>query len=101
MKTVMVRYKIKPGREAENEKYIRAVFEQLKKEAPTGIHYASYKLEDGVSFVHIASMPTGAPNPLSTLAAFKAFTADIKDRCVDPPVAMELNEVGAYGSFAA
>ena len=54
LKWTMVRYKVKADRAAENESYITAVFEQLKREAPSGISYASFKLADGVSFVHVA-----------------------------------------------
>jgi hypothetical protein len=96
MKTVMVRYKTKPDRAAENESYIRKVFEQLERERPAGLHYASFKLDDGVSFIHIASHDGSGNNPLTDLAGFKAFTAEIKDRCDEPPVIVELKKVGSY-----
>ncbi len=100
MKRLMVRYKVKADRAAENESYINKVFEQLKSENPSGVRYASFKLDDGVSFVHIVSLETSdGSNPLGELSAFKAFTADIKDRCDEPPVASELNEVGSYQFF--
>jgi len=100
MKRLMVRYKVKADRAAENESYINKVFEQLKNESPSGVRYASFKLDDGVSFVHIVSLETSdGSNPLGELSAFKAFTADIKDRCDEPPAAAELNEVGSYQFF--
>ena len=100
MKTVMVRYKVKPGKAAENEAFIRAVFDQLTREETSGIRYASFKLDDGVSFVHLASVEdSGGANPLSALSAFTAFTANIKDRCEEPPQATQLSEVGSYGLF--
>lgn len=100
MKRIMVRYKVKVGRAAENERYIKEVFEQLKRERPAGIRYASFKLEDGVSFVHIASSEAAdGHNPLPELAAFKAFLGGVKERCEEPPVAMELTEVGSYAFF--
>jgi hypothetical protein len=100
MKRVMVRYKIKPGRAAENERYITKVFEQLHRDRPPGLHYASFKLPDGVSFVHIVSHEAAdGTDPLRELPAFQAFTAGIKDRCEDPPVAAVLEEVGSYGFF--
>jgi len=97
MKRVMVRYKVKADRAIENENYITAVFEQLKREQPAGLRYASFKLADGVTFVHVVAYedPQGA-NPLPDLAAFKAFTADIRDRCEEAPVATDLEEVGSY-----
>jgi hypothetical protein len=100
MKRVMVRYKVKADRAAENERYIRSVFEQLQRDRPPGLRYATFKLADGVSFVHIASHETpDGSNALGALPAFKAFTAEVKDRCEDPPVVAELTEVGSYGFF--
>ena len=100
MKRVMVRYKVKPGRAAENERYIAKVFEQLTHARPAGLRYASFKLADGVSFVHIVSHEAADDsNPLRELPAFQAFTAEIKDRCEEPPVSAVLEEVGSYGFF--
>ncbi len=97
MSKVMVRYKVKAEKAAENAAYIRKVFQELEKTQPAGLKYASYKLEDGVSFVHLAVVDTAdGKNPLSESPAFKAFQAEIKDRCVEPPVAVELDEIGSY-----
>ncbi len=95
MKTIMVRYKTKPEHAQTNTALVRAVFEALNQLAPAGICYASYRLEDGVSFVHVASH--AEPNPLSTLPAFQAFQAQIKDRIEGPPVVTELFAIGSYG----
>ena len=97
----MVRYKVKPGRAAENEGYITRVFEQLAREKPPGLRYAVFKLDDGVSFVHIASSePETGRNPLGELSEFKAFTADIRSRCEEPPHTADLKEmVGSYRFF--
>lgn len=100
MKRVMVRYKVKADRAAENESYISRVFEQLKRDKPPGLRYATFKLDDGVSFVHVASLEAADDrNPLRELSAFKAFTAAIRDRCEEPPSTVNLNEVGSYGFF--
>ncbi len=102
MKTVLVRYKVKADRAAENESYITNVFEQLQRETPAGLHYASFKQDDGVSFVHLAWLDTAdGSNPLTALAAFKAFGAQIQDRCEEPPVAVDLHELGSYAFFGA
>jgi hypothetical protein len=101
MKTIMVRYKVKADRAAENKSLVAKVFEQLQREKPTGLRYASFKLNEGVSFVHMASLETAdGSNPLGDLAAFKAFTAQIKDRCEEPPLPAELTAVGSYRFFA-
>lgn len=97
MKRVLVQYKVKADRAAENEAYVRKVFEELKQTTPDGIRYATFKQADGVSFVHIASIETeDGNNPLGESQAFKAFQAEIKDRCEEPPVAVDLEEVGSY-----
>jgi hypothetical protein len=97
----MVRYKVKTDRAAENEQLVRAVYEQLAREHPAGLRYATLKLDDGVSFVHLVSHEADGDNPLPELAAFKAFIAEIGDRCEEPPVRTELSEVGSYAFFAA
>jgi len=100
MKQMMVRYKVKADRVAENEEYISKVFDQLQREQPLGLRYASFKLEDGVSFVHIVSREASdGRNPLTELSAFKIFSSNIKDRCDEPPVSVELKEIGSYRVF--
>ena len=102
MKRIMVRYKVKSERAAENESLIVKVFEQLDREKPPGMRYASFKLNDGVSFVHIVSLEAAdGSNPLGALQAFKAFTAQIRERCDEPPVPEVLTEVGSYRLFGA
>src|SRR5258705_8854269 len=97
MKRIMVRYTVKPDQVEENERRVKAVFEQLARDKPDGIRYATFKLADGVSFMHIASIETtDGTNPLQALDAFKQFAGTIRERCVEPPVSTELEEVGSY-----
>jgi hypothetical protein len=96
MRTVMVRYRVKPEHVAENEGLIGKVYDQLGRETPGGLHYATYKLEDGVSFVHIATLAVEGNNPLLELASFKAFTSGIKERCDELPHTTPVTRVGAY-----
>jgi hypothetical protein len=94
---VMVRYKVKADASGENERLIKAVFAELARSRPAGLRYQSFKLADGVSFVHVASVDTAdGTNPLVALDAFKSFTKDIKDRCTEPPVTTELTLVGSF-----
>ena len=95
MKTIMVRYKTKPEHADTNVSLVRAVFEELRKLCPAGLCYASYRLADGVSFVHVATHTE--PNPLSQLPAFLAFQAQIKQRVEQPPEISELFALGSYG----
>jgi hypothetical protein len=99
---VLVRYKVKADRAAENEAAVREVFAALERERPSGLRYMTFKLADGVSFVHIARVETAnGENPLLALEAFKQFTAAIRDRCEEPPVSTTLATVGSYGVFGA
>ena len=101
MGSSMVRYKVQPGRADENETLVRAVYEQLARERPEGLHYATFRLPDGVSFMHIVFETDQPGRILGEIAAFKAFTADIEGRCDEPPVATELTLVGSYGVAVA
>lgn len=102
MKRFLVRYKVKQEMAAKNEEMVRAVYEELRRTMPNGLRYATFKLDDGVSFVHIASIETADDhNPLSDVVAFQKFGEAIKDRCVEPPVAVEMHEVGSYSFFGS
>jgi len=97
MKTIMVRYKTSEAHAEANAALVRAVFNELRSRAPAGIRYATYRLPDGVTFVHIATHETAGDNPIASLASFKAFQAGLKDRCVELPVLTELSPVDSYG----
>ena len=99
MKRVMVRYKLKPDQVETNEALVRAVFDELHAEAPTGFGYATFKLDDGVSFVHIVDEEDGQDSSLSDVKAFAKFREAIRDRCDEPPVASELHEIGSFRLF--
>jgi hypothetical protein len=97
----MVSYKLKADRVAENERLAVAVYDALKQARPSGLCYATFRLADGVSFIHIVSHEEAdGGNALTSLPAFKAFAAGVKERCVEPPVRVELTEIGSYGFFA-
>ena len=96
MRQVMVRYKVKPDRVAENEELVRAVYDELGRVEPEGLRYATFRLEDGVSFVHLAIQTEDGPTPLAKLDAFQRFQANIRDRCDEPPAATAVNLIGSY-----
>jgi hypothetical protein len=93
MRRALVRYKVKPEAVAENEKLVRAVYEELRQTQPVGMRYATFQLDDGVSFVHI-NFSDGAS--LNELASFRAFQEGIADRCDEQPHVSELREIGSY-----
>jgi hypothetical protein len=97
MRRVMVRYKVKPDRTAENEALVRAVYEELQRTRPAGLHYATFALEDGVSFVHLSTLDgEDGRNPLTDVEAFARFQDGIGDRCEEGPVVTQLREIGSY-----
>jgi hypothetical protein len=98
----MVRYEVKPDEARRNEELVGRVYEELHRTAPAGLHYATFVLEDGVSFVHVAAIDwEDGRNPLLEVAAFRAFQEGIADRCEEPPTAVRLREVGSYGWLGA
>jgi hypothetical protein len=99
VRQVMVRYKVRPDRAAENEQLVRAVYDELARTEPAGLRYATFQLDDGVSFVHLASIEDGH-SPLSQVKAFERFQEHIDDRCDEAPVVTELREIGSFHLFA-
>jgi hypothetical protein len=96
MGSSMIRYKVRSDRADENEALVRAVYEQLNREAPERLHYATFRLPDGVSFMHVVFETDQPGGILNEVAAFKAFVTDIGSRCDEPPVVTELAVVGSY-----
>ena len=98
MSTFVVRYQIKPDQADENQRLVEKVFEELKAEAPDGFRYATFRLEDGVSFIHIVTYEN-AGDPLGSSAAFQEFQNAFADRMAAPPERGRATVVGSYGFF--
>jgi hypothetical protein len=97
MKTTVVRYQTKPERADENQQLIEAVFADLDEREPEGFTYKGFRLEDGVSFIHVViEHDVVDPDSLQAVPAFQAFVADIAERCDVPPVATGATIVGGY-----
>jgi hypothetical protein len=98
MKATVVRYQAKPERAAENQQLIEAVFAELEERQPKGFSYQVLRLEDGVSFLHVAiEHDVEDPDSLQAVPAFQAFVGAIAERCDVPPVATGATVVGGYG----
>jgi hypothetical protein len=93
--TKVIRYRTKPEHADENERLIRDVFTELAGEEPEGLRYATFRLEDGVSFVHVAVVD-GEENPLASSPAFAAFQAGIGERCAEGPVPADATAIGNF-----
>jgi hypothetical protein len=100
MKRMMVQYKVKPEKAAENQQFIEQVFAELRANAPKGIRYITFKGSDGVSFIHLVSLETETgENPLDQSPAFQAFQAGLGERFDVQPIFTALDEVGSYRVF--
>jgi len=55
---------------AENERLVKAVFEELSRVRPKGFRYATMRQDDGVSFVHVANYDEGAGSPVNLYVAY-------------------------------
>jgi hypothetical protein len=94
--TKVIRYTTKPERAEENERLIRNVFAELARRSPEGLRYAAFRLDDGVSFVHVATFD-GDANPLTASAAFGEFQSGVQDRCTEGPTPADATIIGSYG----
>ncbi len=94
--TAIVRYRTRPEAADENARLVEEVYAALAETDPGGLRYATYRLADGVTFVHVARF-AGAQNPLTTLPAFAEFQRELAQRCVEQPAPSAATLVGSYG----
>ena len=94
MKAVKVEYTVKPEYVSTNKANIQKVMDELRSLGDTGTLYSTYIKEDGVSFVHF-SIHRGEENIIPTLAAFKAFSTQLKAEGLagETPKALKLEMV--------
>jgi hypothetical protein len=97
MSTTVVRYQAKPERADENQRLIAAVFADLEARQPEGFTYKVFRLEDGVSFIHVViEHDIDEPDSLQAVPAFQAFLGGIAERCDITPIATGATIVGGY-----
>jgi hypothetical protein len=95
---VVVRYRTRPDQAESNAHLIEAVFRELAETKQDSVSYTVFRLEGGVSFVHVAVDPQRI---LPGLAAFQAFQQDLAARLEDGPNAAPATVVGSHGTFTA
>jgi hypothetical protein len=95
---IVVRYQAKPERAEENVSLIEAVFAELEARDAKGFTYKVFRLDDGVSFIHVLVEHDDVekPDSLQAVPAFQAFTKDIADRCDVPPQPSGAAIVGSW-----
>ena len=91
---VLVRYRVKPEHLEHQLELLGTVFAELASVRPEGVRYESFRLPDGVSFVDLVE--TDGPGRFSALESFRRYRSTLDERCDEPPVVSELDEVGSY-----
>jgi hypothetical protein len=97
MKALTVQYRVRPEFVDANIGNIRKVMEALRADPVEGMQYASFRLDDGETFVHInMAQDTETMGKLNDIAAFKDFQAALKaSNPLTPPKVTKLNLIGA------
>jgi hypothetical protein len=94
-RTSVIRYRTRPDAAEENVRLVEAVYAALAEAKPPNFEYATYRLDDGATFVHVARLPD-TENPLATLPEFAEFQRELVDRCVEQPDPRGATVVGSY-----
>jgi hypothetical protein len=94
-KTVVVRYTTRADAAEKNQLLVEQVYAELARKNPGGLRYATFRLVDGVTFVHVAVVEDDV-NPLEQTTAFADFQREIGSRCVEPPNGSDATLVGSY-----
>jgi predicted signal transduction protein with EAL and GGDEF domain len=82
-RVTLVRYVVKQERLAENEKLARAVFADLRAEAPRHVAYALFRRD--AEFVHLfVNTRLDDSDALTALPGFRAYARDVDARCESP-----------------
>ena len=96
---VLITYTVRREELADHLTLVGEVYADLERLAPAGLEYATYQLEDEVSFVELLTGEAG-PGPLAASTAFARFRSTLDARCERPPVLSELCQVGRYSVIA-
>jgi len=96
IETRVIRYRTKTESADENVRLIEAVFAELAEKESLGIRYEVFRLDDGVTFVHVATLD-GENNPLQSSPAFAAFQSTLGGRLEEGPYPAVATVVGSHG----
>lgn len=95
-KAVVVQYQTRATAAAENQQLIEKVIAELHETQPSGVSYASFRLADGVSFIHVGVFDDGT-DALAELPAFARFQEGIAERTAAQPIRTDAALIGSYG----
>ncbi|MEV1249269.1 hypothetical protein ACIBO2_57755 [Nonomuraea sp. NPDC050022] len=91
MSSAVIRYQTKPESAEANQRLIENVFAELAAAAPAGLRYTSFRLADGVTFVHVVN-GEGLPE----LASFEEFQRELGNRLAGNVTREEASLIGSY-----
>jgi hypothetical protein len=94
----VIRYRTRPECADDNARLIEAVFAELAEGDVAGIRYTALRLDDGVTFLHLAELAPGS-NPLDRSPAFAAFLSGIGSRLQEGPFPATATMVGSHGGI--
>jgi hypothetical protein len=94
----MVRYATKTEASDENERLSRAVFDQIRAEAPKNIAYGLFRIEN--EFIHLfVNLAADNSDAVTETPAFHAYQAGLAERCQAPvqPTRLSVELIDSYG----
>jgi hypothetical protein len=96
-----VRYTVKPDQITANEALSRAVFREMRGNAPKDVAYGLFKRD--ADFVHLfINLRADDSEAVTGLPSFKAYSKDVALRCAGPieQIRLGLELVDSYGLHA-
>ncbi|MES9540633.1 hypothetical protein AB0C21_09400 [Spirillospora sp. NPDC049024] len=93
---VMIRWKIKPEQVERELELLREVYAELRAVRPDGLRYATFRLDDEVTFMDIVELDDG-PEVLRRIEAFQRYRSTLDERCDEAPAMTALHQVDCYG----
>lgn len=95
MPTQIIRYRVADQDKAEeNVRLVEEIFAELARERPGGLTYQSYRLDDGLTFVHVVT--TDDLQALMRFESFLAFTQTLGGRLDGVPHREQATPVGFF-----
>jgi hypothetical protein len=99
MSARMIRVRVRDEKANEVEKAVGEMFTAIEAAQPQGVHYASCKLQDGVTYLILLALDNDGENPLEAIPAFRDFQTALPAWLAEPPAMEALTPVGSYRVF--
>ncbi len=99
MRRVIVRYTVKPGQEQSTRSWCGRSTTSCTTQ-PAGLRYATFRLDDGRTFVHVAFDETPRPpQPAAGGSGLPAIHRRHRRPLRDTPQTAEAGQIGSYRLF--